>query len=72
MKITLEFDDVGQLRSLLQLRDFERDSLKNRVAQLEDEPLAFSLEKLAKEVTEGMTSLTPEQASKIRELIISR
>ena len=72
MKITIEFDNVGQLKSMLNLRDIERDSMMNRIAQLEDEPLAFSLEHLAKDVTEKMHSLTPDQAAKIRHIITSR
>lgn len=69
IKITIEFETVKQLAELLSLRDTERDGLRDRVATLENEPLRFSLQGLARQVTRDMGSLTPDQARKCTELI---
>lgn len=69
MKIILEFETVEELAGLIALRDSERDQLRDRIHILEEEPLRFSLQALARRVAEDMESLTPDQRRKCTELI---
>ena len=65
MKITVEIESVEELATLLA----QRDTLRDRVKQLEATPLKFSLSDLARKVTGEAHSLTLDQKEKIRTLI---
>jgi hypothetical protein len=47
----------------------ERDAINARIRQLEAQPLAFSLQKLANQTCESMHSLTPDQKRELFDLI---
>ena len=65
MKITVEIESVDELERLIGWRD----QLRDRVRELEQTPLRFSLHDLAHKVSAGISSLTPDQDKKIRDLI---
>ena len=67
MKIVIEIDSVSELAQILSWRD----SLRDRIKDLEATPVKFSLQSLARDVVSAppAASLTPDQKEKIRALI---
>lgn len=66
IKIQIEVDTPDELIALIDNRDSERDELIARIRKLEQEPLRFSRENLARVVLDDFPSLTPAQRQELR------
>lgn len=69
IKIELECENAADLTSVLHALYAERDELKARIAKLEQEPLRFSRENLARCVVDDFPGLTPDQRRNLRSKI---
>lgn len=65
MIIRIEIESIVELERLLGWRD----DLRDRIAQLEAQPLRFSLLSVANKVCEDMPGLTPDQKRALHALI---
>ncbi len=67
IKLTVECDTLEEIIGLVGLRDTARDCLRDRVNQLQQTPLAYSLADVARFVGDDQRKfgLTPDQSQKI-------
>lgn len=72
IRIVIECDTLEDLVGMVSIRDQQRDSLRDRVNALEQNPLAYSLSDVAARVIgDGRFGLTPDQQKRITNEIVS-
>jgi hypothetical protein len=65
MKIQIDIETLDEFMMILGVRD----DLRDRINELEREPLKFSLRNLSWDVAEQMGTLTPDQKKRLKAVI---